>query len=261
MVETISRKAFIPINNVWFIGGDYDTSSARGQIQFVHGIKENNTIFGNPVSEREQKTLITDLLEDELVLWQGISKTYRNEIRRCDRENRSVLHLTSEAIIQTPNLIDEFEKTYNNMFAAKGMKDRFNRKLFCAYAHNNALVMSIAFKDDVPVVFHSYIVDEKNARLWYSCSNYREDKMIAEEIGRLNKFLHWRDMQTMKKLGIESYDWGGIGLSEEVKGIAEFKRKFGGTEIVYRNSIYVKNRILHMILDFYLNRKKDGKNR
>lgn len=259
MVETISRKAFISINNVWFIGGQiYDTSAASGQIQFLHGVKENNIILGNLVREREQKTLITDLLEDELVLWQRISKTYRNEIRRCERENRSVVYLTSEEIISIPNLIDEFEKTYNNMFASKGMKDRFNRKLFCAYANSNALVVSVAYKGDEPVVFHSYIVDEKNARFWYSCSNFRENKTVAEEIGRLNKFLHWKDMQIMKGMGIESYDWGGIGLSEETKGIAEFKRKFGGTEIVYKNCIYVKNRILHIILNYYLNRKQRG---
>lgn len=155
MIETISRKAFISINNIWFVGQSYDVSSAKGQIQFVHGVKENNSVLGTPVREMEQKTLITDLLEDELVLWQCISKTYRNEIKRCERENRTILYMTSEEIISHPNLIDEFEKTYNDMFAAKGMKDRFNRKLFCAYARNNALVMSIAYKDNDPVVFHS----------------------------------------------------------------------------------------------------------
>lgn len=100
------------------------------------------------------------------------------------------------------------------------------------------------------------IVDDKNARFWYSCSNFRDDKRISEEVGRLNKYLHWREWQIMKKKGIESYDWGGIGLSEETKGISEFKRKFGGAEIEYRNCIYVKNKILHRALNCYLNRKQ-----
>lgn len=256
MIETISKKAMVSINNVWFIGADYDTRSARGQIQFLHGVKEDSNIIGKPVRESEQKTLITDLLEEESRLWQGISKTYRNEIRRCEKEERKNIFLLSDEILANPNLIDTFEKTYNEMFAAKGMKDKFNRKLFIAYARNNTLVTSVAYRsDNEPVVFHSYIVDDKNARFWYSCSNFREDKGFAEEIGRLNKYLHWKDFLEMKKRGVESYDWGGIGLSEQTKGIAEFKRKFGGTELVYRNCIYAKNRIIRWILGYYLNKK------
>lgn len=256
MIETISKKALISINNVWFVGVSYNTKSAKGQIQFLHGVRDDASIIGTAVREREQRTLITDLLEDETTLWQGISKTYRNEIRRCEKENRKSMFLSSEEILANPDLIDVFEKTYNDMFAAKGMKDKFNKKLFYAYARNNALITSVAYRnDDEPVVFHSYIVDDKNARFWYSCSNFREDKGFAEEIGRLNKFLHWKDLLEMKKSGVESYDWGGIGLLEETKGIAEFKRKFGGAELVYRNCIYAKNRILHLILKYYLNRK------
>ena len=46
-----------------------------------------------------------------------------------------------------------------------------------------------------------------------------------------------------------------LDFQNKQRGIAEFKRKFGGTELVYRNCIYAKNRIIRWILGYYLNKK------
>lgn len=254
MIQTISKKLFLTINHVWFLDSNVDIKKLNGNILFLHGVRDNIVFEGNFAKNAEQKTLITDLTNDETVLWQGISKTYRNEIRRCEKEERRSIFLSSKEILERPDIIEVFERTYNEMFLAKGMSDKFNKNLFKAYAKNNALVVSIAYREEQPVVFHTYIIDDKNARFWYSCSNFREDKEIAEEIGRLNKFLHWKDLMEMKSRGIRFYDWGGIGLSVETRGIAEFKRKFGGNELTYLNCIYAKNRIVNMLLKWYFNR-------
>ena len=43
-------------------------------------------------------------------------------------------------------------------------------------------------------------------------------------------------MLRSKELGKEIYDWGGAGTSQDVIGITEFKKSFGGTQKIYFDS-------------------------
>ena len=47
-------------------------------------------------------------------------------------------------------------------------------------------------------------------------------------IGRANKRLHWEDWMYFKKLGISTYDWGGVFAYNSDNGIDKFKEAFGG---------------------------------
>ena len=85
-------------------------------------------------------------------------------------------------------------------------------------------------------------MDEKNARLLHSVSDFRE-REDASLIARSNKRLHWADMELFSSMGIEVYDWGGISSLEKPNGIDSFKMKFGG-QLVTRYNVFLGRTIL-----------------
>ena len=59
-------------------------------------------------------------------------------------------------------------------------------------------------------------------------------------IGIANRFLHFSSILHFKTQGLNVYDFGGIGQKEDdqkIKGINEFKRSFGGAQVIEYNYI------------------------
>lgn len=238
MVETIYRKFFLKLNHVWFLNKNHSLGNLkRANIYMLHDLKE--VIESKKIINiTEQHTLISNLSTDESELWKKLSGSHRNEIRRFERDGGTSVFYSAQDILKNTELIDEFQNTYNRMFESKGIKNTFNRALFMKYAKNNVIVMSIAYYMEVPIVFHSYIVDDTDARFWYSCSDYRNEPEAAKNIGRANRFLHWIDFLQLKRMGIQEYDWGGVDFQNpEIRGISLFKKSFGGYETVHYNMI------------------------
>lgn len=238
------RNAILSINHIWFYSAGTDTPSfAPASFCYLHGLTEEDC-RGIPhvVRDSLQSTLMTDLTLPEEELWKKTSKTYRNEIRRCQKEEQQVAFYTSADLLQSPQVTEAFQTCYEQMYRTKGRSDKFNIHLFRRYAQAGCLLVSCAYKDQLPAVFHAYILDQTQCRLWYSCSGFRDDKQGAEEIGRLNKFLHWRDMQELKARGLQRYDWGGVDFTQpSLKGISQFKKRFGGDDLTYHNLITSPN--------------------
>ena len=104
------------------------------------------------------------------------------------------------------------------------------------YIENRAFILTCAYIDNKPYVFHSYIVDDTHSRLLHSCSEFRvQDNTVKNSIGRANKLLHYKDMLYLKDLGIVLYDWGGVSAPKQPNGIDKFKMSFGGRPIDYYN--------------------------
>ena len=183
-----------------------------------------------------QKSLITDLSRDECDIFSDFSSTVKNEIRRSERENVRCEVITSGNILKDDLFIKEFPAMYSGMYQQKGLDRSLNISELAAYAEKGDFVLSVAYIGDSPVVFHSYICNGENSRLLHSCSEFRsEDKNIRNLIGRENKYLHWKDMQYLKGLGVKYYDWGGIHSYSDPNGIDKFKISFGGSQYEYYN--------------------------
>lgn len=90
--------------------------------------------------------------------------------------------------------------------------------------------------DSETLVYHTYLFDELNARLYQSCSLFRGDNdEDAKVVGFANRGLHWYDMRSFRDKGIKWYDWGGISSTEKPNGIDQFKMGFGGEQHLYYN--------------------------
>lgn len=248
MIQTIYKKGPISINHIWYMENENDLKNLKkANAYFLHGVAEINP---NGVSLRKtQNTLFSDLTISEDDAWSRINKTFRNEILRCTKEEARFEIVTSKEIEKRGELVDKFVASYNQMYSSKGMDATFNRAQFDSYVKEKAVWITAAYKDDEPVVFHAHIVEKEHARLWYSCSNFRDDKEGAAEIGRLNKFLHWKEMTSFPELGVTKYDWGGVDFDNpKVSGISKFKSRFGGENVSYENIIFTKNPLLRIAL-------------
>lgn len=99
------------------------------------------------------------------------------------------------------------------------------------------LLMSVAYTDGEPSVFHTYVLAGETARLYQPCSEFRFDgNAHRNAISRTNRYLHWRDMLELKGLGFKTYDWGGVGSLDNPGGIDKFKMGFGGEGVTLYNA-------------------------
>lgn len=230
------KRGLFTIEHNWFCDEYNNQSKEVANIAFYHGIKEDKIDnFLGKCEILKQYSLLTDLQLDTDELWKLIKKKDRYEIRRAEREGiKHQLYLSNEF---PKELLDGFERTYNKMYKHKKINASFNRSLIYAYINSNAMVFSVGYYNSVPVVYHSYIVDDNNCRFFYSTSSFREAGDDAKIIARINRYLHWKDICYFKDLGKKIYDWGGLSNPDNPNGIDSFKMGFGGSLTYYYNVI------------------------
>ena len=243
MIEAVYKKKGIVIHHIWYLNdGDLDEIESQADIIYIHGMKEKfQTKKLTKVSN--QISLISNLKEDEEVLEQKISKSYKKEIKRSTKDGMSIKYYTSKELKKNDYILQKFKHCYEEMYKSKGMNVKFNYELLKKYIEKNAIIVStIENKEKEPVVFNSYIVGEYTARALHATSVFRNKKFKASEIARANKYLHWSDMKYFKEHNISTFDWGGISNYDNPNGIDQFKLKFGGEKIEYKN-ILISNSI------------------
>lgn len=232
MIQATYRKKGIRITQVWY--PDQTTiPNGKTDILFLHGVEKRDT-------EKNRiyhifHTQMSDLTLSEEELLEKINKTERYQIRKSRRDNAEIRTFSSAELKNRPDVLEQFMHMYARMYEEKGMHTTINMDQMEAYMEADAIYLTGIYEGDTPHVFHTYIVDDKNARLLHSTSNFRSSEENASFVARSNKRLHWEDMMLFKAMGIEKYDWGGISSIENPNGIDIFKMKFGGDIITYYN--------------------------
>lgn len=206
---------------------------------------------------QEQYTLVNDLSQEENVLYDKITKNYRYEIRRAQKEG-TVCETIDKKSKDLDNILAEFKDIYETMFSSKGMRNKFNESLVRngIKAENILITKATNPNNSKCVVYHAYLVDGENAMLMYSASTLATsvEKEEVNLIGWMNKFLHWYDMKQFKDAGLKKYEWGGIGNKENPSGIAKFKMCFGGETVKYYNYLYAAS-LLGGVYVYFIKRR------
>ena len=234
MIKLSYRRNKIDKNLVFFHNGEELDLPKCDIISFRESRQKPNCKY------TEKFTLITNLHESEEELLAKIDKTYRYEIRRAkEKDNLKIDIIDSNKL--TKNDIDKFESFFNEFAKTKGL-GCCDRKLMDAFFTNMNLVIAFVYdesqedKSKALIVAHAYYVSDKIARLWYSCSHFRDgDGQYKNLVGRANRLLHWEDICWFKNAGYDTLDWGGAGKADDVKNISKFKRGFGGSDATFYN--------------------------
>ena len=168
-------------------------------------------------------TKLIDLTQSPNELLGLFNSTTRNEIKRSFRDG-------SKFSIETN--VDPFVDFYNK-FARTNNLELISSSYLASFKNN--LFISKGVHDDECLVMHANIMDQdlKRVRILLSVSHFRNvsDSKKRALIGRVNRFLHFKDMIFAKNLNMERYDIGGYALNSEnniLQGINKFKDGFGG---------------------------------
>lgn len=245
----------IKIKHLWFGIVSSSINEKDCDIIFAHSLSKEYVSDKNALIKNSQYTLITDLTDIEECLFSAIKKNYRYEIKRCNRIEEEITYQYYDKLNPIDqSLLDGFENVYNQMYKDKGIKNIFNKNQVKNMIENESIVLfTIGFYRDIPLVFHSYVYSQNDAkvRFYYSASPFRQEKLEAERIGRINKGLHWFDLKTFKEQGIKLYDWGGIANPDNPDGIGKFKLSFGGKVELLHNVMMgktLKGKFIIMLL-------------
>ncbi len=239
MVQITYRKKGISITQIWFAA---EAETVKTDICFYHGVLKEDMGKDFPIKVPVKDslyapfhTLLSALDKEEEELLGLINKNVRYEIRRNCKEPVTYKVFTPEELKKNSEIGTQFGEMYESMYKSKGQNVTFNRQQFEAYLDKDAIMLTAIYQEDTPIVFHSYIVGEKQVRLLHSVSEFRNGGIDANLVARANKRLHWDDMCLFKKEGKEIYDWGGVSSIENPNGIDAFKFKFGGEPFTYYN--------------------------
>lgn len=185
-------------------------------------------------------TSIVDLQQTPEALHNGISKNFRYDIRRAEKDALRFDFIGAPTSAQ----INSFTAYFDTFALAKGIAGANRVKLF-QLAQVNGLHLAWVHGGDPerPLAVHAYIVNGERARLYYSgsCAAHDEPAQLRQLYGRANKTLHWYCMQQYQSHGYRRYDLGGISMSEALKTIDDFKQQFGGVLVKEFNLIVAGN--------------------
>lgn len=260
MVQVTYSKKGIRLAHTWF-ADQSDIMKLSGHISgvdlvFLHGVCLEDLPNICCVKMFSQFSLIKDLSRSEDEVWSSYGKHLKAYIKRSQREGTSVcIFRNTEIDDELLNLCGSF---YEQMKEAKGIPDVFNRKLAESYASNDALVIAMAYVNEIPVGFNAYIADETHFRTWLTAFAFREEEFDAQEVSRAHQLLEWETMRYCCQNGITSYDFGGISSFENPNGIDKFKMTFAkeGARVTYDNYLVGVSPIGKMAVSAYKIRKK-----
>lgn len=172
--------------------------------------EEISRAFSNICEYSKQTTLTTNLKQDEDKLFEKIEKNGRYEIRRAEREQVVFFHY--DASIERA-ILEKVIDFYNQFVDTKEeLSFKLSYEWIEPFLMQNAFWCTMAVKDEEILAVHLYYCDDARVRLWYSASLFRNknDVQKKNEIGRANRFLHWKDICSFKEMGFSVYDWGGL---------------------------------------------------
>lgn len=190
--------------------------------------EEISNIFPHFCESSEFTTLVTNLKQDENELFEKIEKNCRYKIRRAEREG--VAFFCYDASIER-GVLNKAIDFYNQFVDTKEeLSFKLSESWISPFLRKNAFWCTMAVKNGEILVVHIYYGDDARVCLWCTASLFRNenDTQKRNEIGRANRFLHWKDICFFKEKGFGVYDWGGYSTERATAGNAAFKKSFGG---------------------------------
>jgi hypothetical protein len=179
-----------------------------------------------------KRTLIIDLESPEEELFASLHRSTRRDIRKAERSGHVIRQLEDPAYA---NRIDALFK--EAMARTNGPYDVLPWRTHLAFSSRFPELSRI-------VGFFADGREDERALMGFNwCGlNGRGVEYLASGAGRelgagvsINHWLLWDQVRWAKSLGVRYFDCGGVTAADQaedpVRGISDFKRRFGGTEV------------------------------
>lgn len=247
MFRGFEKKRFYTLERIWFSNKEDSTADV------VRYLRAKSPLKGAFVDCSSVETVITDLNYSNEEILSKSTKTVKYEVTKCEKESVNISYYTASDLKKNKSLVDEFETAYMDFANELGLKvviNSYKRTKIDNYIDNESIMLSKAEKDGV-TVFHVYSCGGQECCLNYSVSNFRKDNSKRNLAGRMNKLLHFKDMDWFRDHGYVLYDWGNISSSINPNGIDKFKMSFGGEVVTLYNSFVGKSLLGKLLVLLY----------
>ena len=174
-------------------------------------------------------SLKIDLLQDEDLIYNGMSKKFRYELRRAEKDgvDYEMMRCNKDQDLMP------FYSFYNDFAVNQGI-EKTNVIKMEAFKSAGHLTMGVARRghDNLMIAVFFEIHDHYQVRSYYGATIPRLENLNIDKqvIGRASKLLQWKLICQLKNDGAKVYDLGGISRNTELKGIDNFKYGFGGVD-------------------------------
>ncbi|PLS01097.1 peptidoglycan bridge formation glycyltransferase FemA/FemB family protein [Neobacillus cucumis] len=189
---------------------------------------------------------ILDLSKEEQDIYNNFNKSIKYEIRKASEKDGLIY---SEYENATDEQLLNFSRFFNSFAKEKNIDKCVLEKLFTLRNNDSLLMTVISDEQNNILVAHCMLLDRDNSQSYglysvsarFSKSNSSEKRLV----GRANKYLHWKEIQTVKQRGFKWYNMGGVVAGKEGEGINEFKMKLGGVRgydlKIYHSNSFIGN--------------------
>lgn len=224
MIKYKKKFLFLKVSEVWF---NYKFSFLEliGLTTYQH-IK---TATGKINGIRQHSFTIENNLEMGVEeIFENFSKTVKVEINQVEK-------LGVKCVFQ--NDLNGFVSFYNKFAGSRKIDFVSEARL---KELDKYLNLSFATFNGEVIAAHSYIADEEMGivRLMHSATVRLNENFQKQLSGKINKWLHYKDMLHFKDKGFRIYDFGGYTENTTDKGlmgINNFKLSFGGKKVICNN--------------------------
>jgi len=224
------RRRSVAYGEIWF---DEEPPSSPG-VDILMFCQRSTPAEGKRCSRF--LSLITDLSPEPDAILAQIGPQTRYQIRRSENKDG----VRAEFISEPREKLEEFSRFYDAFARQKGVSALYRPALYAA-CEANQLVLSAAYRDGAPLVWHAYIIFGGTAGLLHTGSLFRgKGTDETRLIGRANRWLHWQDILGFRQRGLAHYNWGGLfedTSTPDAAGINRFKEDFGGRRVCTYNAL------------------------
>jgi len=168
-----------------------------------------------------QRTLTLDLLQEEEEIFRNFSPKTRYNVGLAQRKGVRV------------KLEDQYREEFYRLIKRNSQRDGFvpfeeehYRKLFRVASHDFKVKLCLADYKGKIIAAYILILFNKTATGLHGANDWQYRALKGANL------LQWERIKAVKNLGYEKFDFWGID-EKKWRGITDFKKGFGGTEIAY----------------------------
>lgn len=195
---------------------------------------------------------LVNLKQEEEELFRNMSKSVRADIRKAQDKHQFTYMEIDQPTVEE---LQEFSRLYDSFAKSKNISPCNLDKLFALRGQNALILTKVVDREEHTLCSGILIEDRGNNQIYglYGVSDTNPN-MTGEErriIGRANKLLQWKEMQSAKRRGVNWYNFGGEVNELNGQGVNDFKKRFG-TISGYDRRIYIPRSFLGRICVYFL---------
>jgi len=227
----IAQFLYVPMNEMGRLSADAEHAFVKKLVGFLRKSNTCDALLAplhvclfqkpfSPISPHKLGIMYVDLNESEETIFGGFSKTYRTQIRQCEKEGFTLSN--------SENYLGDFFENYKYHHTKQGKtyESLENLKKMLDLMPQHCKLLSVVngsgrWEGSVLLLY-----DREKGYYFIGSKDEHNPTHNGSQ-----KFLHWKIMQFLKERNVGRYNLGGhrfnLESSDKFQSIQDFKAKFG----------------------------------